>query len=620
MAAAALMETPMARYEEAGPLLLSRTPNVPEESAKAKLWQSPSWNALCNHLEARLVQLRNWRLSWWQHWALIGTYLLPRRNIWLTQGAGSQPVPNSMVRGRQINQAILDSTGTDAMEICAAGMMSGLTSPSRPWFKLKPSLSHMEPDAEARAWFEDVEEKIYATMAKSNFYDAFAQMFEDLVAYGTGPVIIYEDREDIIRCYNPACGEYMVAVSSAMRAETLYRQFVMTVSAIVEMFGLENCPASTQSLWATKGANLEVEQIVCHAIEPNFPITDNNGQKADVLKGDFTWRETYWIWGDRTSRPLSIRGFKDAPHIVPRWAVTSNDPYGRSPGMKCLPDVMQLQVMSGRYAEAIEKQVRPPLLADSNLKNQPSSILPGHVTYVADISKGMKSIYDVQLDLAAIAQNMEHIRQRIKEGMYNGLFLMISNMEGVQPRNELEIAERRNEKMQVLGPVIERFQNEAGSPAIKRIFNILARKGLLPPLPDSLQNVPIDIEYVSMLALAQRGAALASIERLIGLTGNLAGAKPEVLDLVNGDETVRVSADMLSTPLKILNSPEVVDQIRQQRAQQMQAQQQAQMAASAAQAVPVAADAAQTLSQTQVGAGNTALDLLLSGGRPAGNA
>lgn len=601
-------------YEIASPTLLAAQPTAPK---KRQQTQSPAWLVLQQHLEARLAMLRNWRLSWAQHWALLATYILPRRNTWLTQGAGigGQPVPNSMIRGLPINNNIVDPTGTQAMRICASGLMSGLMSPTRPWFKIKPSNERLENDTDAMAWCDQVEAIIYAIMAGSNFYESGAQMFEDLTTFGTSPVIIYEDYYDVIRCYNPCAGEYYIASSSANRPETLVRQFVMNISQIVEMFGLEVCPPDVTSLWKTKGSALEQERLIAHCIEPNFQITDDKRQSVyDLLDERFTWRESYWLWGVSTTQPLSIRGFEDQPHVVPRWAVTSNDAYGRSIAMDVLPDIMQLQVETKRKAEAIEKLVRPPLLADVSLKNQPSSILPGNVTYVANLAgqNGMRPIYEVKPDIAAMMNDIAQMQQRINRGFLTDMFMMLDQMEGVQPRNEMEISERRSEKMQQIGPVIERFQSEFAGPAIKRIFNIAVRKRLMPPPPQSMRGSALSLEYVSALAIAQRGAQTATMERFIGLVGNMGAAYPEAKAKVDPLAFLDEYARMINVPVKILNSDQKVNQMMQQMAKQAQSQQAAAMAGQAV-------DAANTLSQTKVGEGNTALDHILGTG-PGGQA
>ena len=88
----------------------------------------PNWQDLYGHLESRLAMLRTWRYSWWVHWSRCAELLLPYRYKWLV-------VANNMNRGKPLNNQIIDNTGTRAMRVCAAGMeMSGLMSPSRPWF------------------------------------------------------------------------------------------------------------------------------------------------------------------------------------------------------------------------------------------------------------------------------------------------------------------------------------------------------------------------------------------------------------------------------------------------------------------------------------------------------
>ena len=147
-------------------------------------------------------------------------------------------------------------------------------------------------------------------------------------------------------------------------------------------------------------------------------------------------------------------------------------------------------------AEAIEKMVRPPLLADMNLKNQPSSILPGRVTYVPDIAKGIKSIYDINMDINHMSQLIEKIEARVQKWFFNDLFQMMENLEGVQPRNEMEIAERRGEKLQVLGPVVEGVENElADANAVQELELIQERLDLQTELAAMTSKVdPSSIE------------------------------------------------------------------------------------------------------------------------------
>jgi hypothetical protein len=318
----------------------------------------------------------------------------------------------------------------------------------------------------------------------------------------------------------------------------------------------------------------------------------------------FKYRETYWVWGGSEGKPLAIRGFNEEPFIVPRWDVTSNDPYGRSPCMDALPDNMQLQLETKRKAEAIEKQVRPPLLADVSLKNEPTSSVAGGITYVANLSGavGMKPVYEVNPDLAAMREDLKEIQERIKNILFNDLFMMISNLDTV--RSATEIDARREEKLVQLGPVIERLQGEGLDKAITRIYAIAERKGLIPPAPAELQGVPIQIQYISMLAEAQRAIGTAGIERLLQLAGNLAGVDPNIMDNIDTDQTMNVYGDLLHVDARVLRDPKQVARIRQQRAQQ---QQQAELL----QQTLAGAKGAKDLSDTNLGGGRNALQMMM---------
>lgn len=601
-----------AHYEKAGATLLSLQPDTPEGN-KPSAEKIAEWNMVRGHLEARLVSLRNWRSSWWtQNWSDLAQYIEPRRSIWLTQSSGGNPTPNNMTRGKAINTSIADPTATYAVRVCSAGLMSGLASPSRPWFKVIPSLKGIVLDAPAMEWLDTLEDMIYTILAGSNFYNSFAQECEDLVVFGTSPVITYEDENDLLRCYNPVVGEYYLSSGSTLRVDGLYRQFLMTVSQMVDFFGIDNCPKDVVMMWKQKGSALEQELIIAHSIEPNYGLS---GTDVGKIPGNFTWREVYWVYGSGSEKPLSMRGFVDQPFTASRWSTQSNDAYGRSVGMDVLPDVIQLQVETLRKAEAIEKQVRPPLVASMELKNQPSSILPGHVTYVSNLGpgSGMRPIYEVNPDISGMMQDLAAIQARIKTGFFNDLFLMLQNPSQGDRQTAYEIAQKLNEKLAVLGPVIENIIGESLKPRLKRVFGIVKRKGMMPPMPDSLKGVPLDVEFISMLALAQKAASTGGIERIVALVGNLVSVFPDVKDNINVDVVVREMNDLLGNPQKILHGPEEVAAMRQAAQQQVMHQQQQQAMASTAQTAKTGAQAAQVLAGTQVGAGQNALSQLLGG-------
>ena len=609
------MTAHVAHYEIASPALLIEEDPAPIIERPTDRDRIFDWMLVKEDMERRLTMLRAWRFPWIQHWALVAKYNCPRRSLWLTQGGVDQPVPNSMVRGLPINQAIIDTTPVEAARVAVAGLFSGLMSPSRPWFQLGvPGIDRDDLDRPALLWLEHVASVIATIMQESTFYTSATQMIEDLFFFGTGPMIIYEDDEEVISCQNPVVGEYFLIVGPTNRVEGLARLFNLTVSQIVEQFGLDNCPMEVQELWRLKGASLDTERIIAHFIEPNIAIQPPGvNHPVGKISGKFTFKERYWVWGASSDYALSERGFFELPFLAPRWWISGNDPYGRSAAMDMLGDNMQLQTETLKKGVVISKIADPPMNASVELKNQPSSTVPGAINFTTDPSKnGMKPVYEVNPQaLPALTADIEMIQKRIKDGYFEDLFLMLAQDDKTN-RTAFEIAQRQQEKLQVLGPVIERFQNEAAGPAIQRIFAVAQRKGKIPPIPKSLHGIKLQIEYVSMLAMAQRAVQTAGIERLFGIIGHVAAIKPEVIDVVDWVQGLRNYANLLGVTQKIMTPPKVFAQIQAQKAQAAAQQQQVAMASHAATEItPALTGAAQNLSQTDVGGGLNALQALI---------
>lgn len=580
------------------------------------------WDQIFSHLEGRLNGMKMWRYSWWAYWSTLAQYILPRRYHWVITA-------NLYNKGNPINQSIIDGTAGLAKNICAAGMVEGLMPQTREWFKLRSAINNFEPDADAKAWMEDTEQRMYTVLAQSNFYAEMAQVAEDEVVFGTAVTIMYEDAQNIIRLYTPCTGEYFLAANAKFSVDTLYREYVMTVSQIVEWFTLEACPAQIQEMWRAGNSSIDNEYIIAHAIEPNFDIAGRgrgDGEKISVVPGSFAYREVYWLRGIKTDRPLSKRGFHKKPFAVFRWSKTSNDPYGRGPGMDALGDIMQLQLETLRKDEAIEKQVRPPMGADVSMKNEPSSIRPGDITYVStdNNKKGFWPLFEMKFDLAAMTADLKEVQQRIDRYFLVDVWLAISQMEGVQPRNNFEIAERRGEKMQRLGPVIGLWKSEGAQLQLERLMDIMDRGRMLKPKPQSLRGIPLKFDFLDMVTLAQLGTETAAMEQTFLVGGKLAEAAqaaqlPNPLRVLNLDESFRIYAERMSYPVKGLFTAQEVRQLDRAR-------QQAKQAAQAPAAAMAAVTAAKSLSETPVGGGQTALSRLAGGGQqqgllgPGGNA
>ena len=563
------------------------------------------------HVNERLLGLRVNRYSWWVHARELADFLLPRRYKWLI-------TPNQMTRGSPINQHILDSTGTLAARNLASGMMSGISSPTRPWFRLKVGRIDSTQTSPVSLWLAECERLMMLVFQESNFYNSIAVAYFDLVVFGTAVMLIYEDFDNVIHCYNPCFGEYYVDNDGKMRPLIFYREFTLTVSQVVDQFGYENCSTQVQRLYDEHKAGLTREIIVAHAIEPN-----DSPEKYNIPR-NFKFRECYWEWGGSTSPQGGIsyapgflrkKGFFEAPHITVRWDLVSNDAYGRSPGMDALPDIKQLQQEVRRKAQAIDKTVNPPMVADIQLKNQPASLLPGGTTYIAGMMQtgnaGFAPVYgNWKPGIAEISEDLNEIRQRIRTIFFNDLFQVISQFQTRSNVSATEIDARRSEAMVMLGPVLERIQYELLDPIIDRVFSVMSRARVLPPPPPEIAGQNIDIEYVSMLLTAQLASATSGIERTLQLAGGLVGVDPGVMDNLDLDFAIAKYSTLMNNDPKLIRSPDQLAQIRQQREQQAQQQQQMAMAERASKL----AEGAKTLSETDIGGGQNIMSAIMGGG------
>lgn len=511
---------------------------------------------------ARWSALKNERESWMSHWKEISDYILPRSGRFFAEDRN---------KGGKRHNSIYDSTGTRALRTLAAGLMAGMTSPARPWFRLTTSDPQLDESAAVKSWLADVTRLMQMVFAKSNTYRALHSMYEELGGFGTGSSIVLADFDAVINHYPLTAGEYAISTDHRGRVNTLYREFQMTVAQMVREFGKENCSPTVQNLF-DRGA-LDQWVSVMHAIEPR---ADRDLSKRDAQ--NMAWGSVYFEQGGNEDQILRNSGFKEFPALCPRWATSGGDIYGNSPAMEALGDIKQLQHEQLRKAQGIDYKTKPPLQVPTSLKSRDVDTLPGGISFVdaAAPGGGIRSAFEVNLDLSHLLADIQDVRERIKSCFYADLFLMLAN--GSNPQmTATEVAERHEEKLLMLGPVLERLHNEILDPLIEMTFSRMVEAGIVPPPPEELQGRELNVEFVSMLAQAQRAIATNSVDRFVGNLGAVAGIKPEVLDKFDADRWADAYADMLGVDPELIVPGEKVALIRQQRAQVAQAQQQAAM-------------------------------------------
>lgn len=506
----------------------------------------------------RWSQLQTERASWLTHWKEISDYIKPR--------SGRFFVTDRNLGGKRHNN-IYDSTATRANRVLGAGLMGGATSPARPWFRLATPDPDLMKYAPVKLWLNDVTRNMLTLFSKSNTYRALHSMYEELGAFGTAASLHSDDFRFGIRMTPLTAGEYCIATDFNGDVTSLYREFQKQVGPIVKEFGYINCSPTIQSLYDR--GSLEQWVTLVHAIEPRY---DRDPSKRDPL--NMAWKSVYFEQGYNDEHYLRESGFKSFRAVCPRWDVSGGDIYGNSPGMEALGDIKQLQHEQLRKAEGIDYQTNPPLQVPTSLKNRDIDRLPGGVSFVdtASQSGGVKSLFDVNLRLDHLLGDIQDVRQRINSSFYTDLFLMLA---GQTPTTmtATEVAERQEEKLLMLGPVLERLHNELLQPLIDMTFSRLVEAGAVPPPPEALQGQDLSVEFVSVLAQAQRAIATNGVDRYVANLGAIAQYKPDVLDKFDADKWADIYGDMLGVDPELIVPDDKVALIRKNRAQ-AQAQQQ----------------------------------------------
>ncbi len=543
-----------------------------------------------NTMMIHLGQMKSEFSSWRSTYQDISNYLSPRAGRYFISDRN---------RGERRNRAIYDSTATKDLRVLGAGMQSGGSSPARPWFRLAIGDKQMMRRSSVKLWLSDVTGLMLSVFAKSNTYGTLHQMYEELGGFGTAASFVMDDFNNVIHHYPMTTGEFMIATNFRGEVSRLYREFEKTVFELVGEFGYKNCSNTVKSLYDTGSYGTWVPII--QAVEPR--------DVRDLTKRDaknMPFKSCFFELGDDKGGFLRESGFKTFPALCPRWQVTGGDVYGDSPGQDAIGDIKQLQHQQLRKAQAIDYKTTPPLQVPTHMKNREVEIFPGGTTYVdsSGSNGGVKTLFDTTLDLSHLLADIQDVRQRIHEIFYRDLFLMLSSQDTTR-MTATEVAERHEEKLVVLGPVLERLHKELLSPLIDMTFQRLLAAGVLPPPPEELHGQELNVEFISVLAQAQRAIATNGVDRFVMSLGTIAQGSGDVSvwDKFDKDEWADVYSDMLGVPPELIVADNKVALIRQNRAQGQQAAQAAALAESGA-------NTAKNLSQANTGGQNALTDVM----------
>lgn len=507
----------------------------------------------------RFASMFNRRERWLAKWKDIRDYQLPDLGVFDNEDDFS----------KQHAQHIYNGVAWEACQIFAAGVMSGLTPPSRQWFKLTMDSAQMAADSQVSRILDERQQILQAVLAKSNFYNAVFTCYMEL-PLGQAPMGIFTDRNTAVRYVPYTVGTYAMGSDSTGKITSFARKYRMTAEQIVEQFGAESCPNYIRA--AAESANTQTKTYIVNWLVEVNPDSD----RLKLGNQHMPYTSTYWVAGQSNIECLYSGGFMDWPVPVARYNVRELEPYGKGPAWYAQSDCKMLQKLEYDLLVAIELAVKPPMQVPANFAGE-VNLFPGGITE-NDSNELVKPVFDVRIDAQALQAKIQDVESRIKRYYAADLFLMLDQLDKGQ-MTAREVMERTQEKLQQLGPVVERLLSEFLNPIIERTYAILERSGVFSPLPDELAQElaeqDVKIEYISPLAQAQKMSSLVNIEQFWAFVMTLAQADPSILQKFDMVQAVNIYANNLGAPAPILRSDDEYQQIIQQIQQAQQEQQEA---------------------------------------------
>ena len=514
----------------------------------------------------RFDKLSSRRSTWEDHWQDLGELFLPRQATFT-----AERTPGDKRQWRQF-----DGVPMQAARGLAASLDGLLKPKSERWFSIRTDNEAVNEDDEAKEWFEFAEERMWNVIyrPRARFLQRTGAVDLSLVVFGTGILFVGDRLMDgmiDLRTF-PLKTCYMLEGADG-QIDTLFRRFKLTARQAAQQFGEDRIGKETRDLLKS-AADTE-----CDFMHVVMPREDRRFDGAPQLAMPFA---SFWI-DVKSKHTMREGGFQEMPYIVPRWDVTDDEVYGRSPAMVALPDASTLMQQAKTLLRAGHNAVDPPMLfpndgMSSPLRTWPGSRTPYDPSILAN-THGRSPVFPLE-NGAKIPLGRE-MQQDSRDSVQAAFFRNVLQLPTQGPQmTATEILERREEFIRVIGPTFGRLESDYTYPMVDRIFNILLRAGqfgTLDDIPDILSDREIVFELTSPLTRAMKRVETAGLRQTQEDLAGLIEFDPTILDNYDLDVIAREVPEANGVPTSWLRQKDTVTKLRKDRAQQ-----QAEMARAAA--------------------------------------
>jgi len=494
-------------------------------------------------------------------WEEIRNYMLPNRPSFNTK----EPL------GSKTMQHIFDGTAIDAINVCKAGINGMLTNAALPWHGIELEDEKLNQVTEAQEALQEVNEVMAREYHRSNFYTNIDGVYEEVIGFGESCLFIGEGKYTALNFLPIPLKELFTDENEEGTVDTVFRSFSMTARQCAQKWGTEKLTNQMKEALKQTGGNLDKEFEILHYVHPR------SDREIDLstaqYKQDAQNKLYLSAYIDVDSKTiLDEGGYDEFPFSVPRLFLMSGDDYGRGMGWNALPDVKMLNTMEKYGIRGWQKAVDPPITAPDEGFSMPIKTFPGGVTYNSrwrEQGSEVKPLYgpNHSVMLPNYENKCEQKREQIREFFF---YKQFRTQQQGQPRTAQEIIQIASENLKILGPLLNRFQEELLKPIILRSFQILFRAQMFPKLYAFLRSsgrqVKFKIVYLSPIAKAQRLYEAQELQNAFGMLLPAYQIMPELLDPVDPDKLYSEVVKLYPAMRNVTRKENDVKKLRSDRA------------------------------------------------------
>ena len=435
---------------------------------------------------------------------------------------------------KTLSRNILDNTALVSINAMVAGLQTGITPVSKKWFKFDIGQT-ITSNSRKISKFEDFVDKV---ISNSNFYSVVSELYRDIVLYGNACCLVRDDDNELFRLERLQIGSYFIDYNHYGQAVHLVRKIRIKSKEAKELF---------KSIDAPEHAKIDIY----HSIEQ-----DKKGAWVSKYEYDGKTIEEY--------------KYDYKPFLFVRWSTERGADYSVSPAMNALGDARQLQTEQMRKAMAIDYQTDPPVQIPVSMRNNEINLQPGGVSFYHNDNEVVRPASVVNFQIQYLLQDIEDVRSRIRSAFFHDIFIMIGSLDHTG-MTATEIAERRAEKMIVIGSILDRMQDDFIEPFIGTLVKLIAavaQKGFIPiEVPQSMLEDAYSVIPISSMYQSRIESDNININKFVSQVSVLAQIKPDVMRRINFDEVVDAIARNSGVDSSLLKtSDEVAEEVASEQA------------------------------------------------------